>query len=109
MPGTIGVVNNVAMYTGDGSADGIAYLDVGGLDYSNCRVQMHVLAVEEDNTDPSGVALRFRRSDENNYWEFGMSPTSTEYVLRKRVGGIDFIVSEPNLTRGAGDMLRVEC
>jgi hypothetical protein len=109
MPGTIGVVNGVAMYTGDGSADGIAYLGVGGLDYSNCRVQMHVLTVEEDVADPSGVALRFRRSDENNYWEFGMSPTSTEYVLRKRVGGIDFTVSEPNLTRGAGDMLRVEC
>lgn len=108
MPGTIGVVDGVAMYTGDGSADGIAYLDVGGLDFSNVRLQMHILAVEEDNTDPSGVALRFRRSDENNWWEFGMSPDSTEYVLRKRVGGLDFVVAEPNLTRGAGDMIRVE-
>lgn len=108
MPGTIGVVNGLAMYTGDGSADGIAYLDVGGLDFSNFRLQLEIVAVEPDNSDPSGIALRFRRSDENNYWEFGMSPTSTEYVLSKRVSGVDFIVSEPNLTRGAGDVIKVE-
>ncbi len=109
MAGTIGVVNGVAMYTGDGINDGIAYLDVGGLDYSNTRLQLHILAVEESTSDPSGIALRFRRSDESNYWEFGMSQTSTEYVLTKRVAGIDFTVSEPNLTRGAGDIIRVEC
>lgn len=108
MPGSIGVVNGVAMYTGDGSADGIAYIDVGGINFSNLRAQMTVVAVEEDPSDHSGVGLRFRRSDENNWWEFGMNPVSTEYILRKRVGGIDFIVAEPKLTRGNGDILKVE-
>lgn len=108
MAGSIGVVNGVAMYTGDGISDGIAYLDVGGLNFNNLRVQMHVLTIEEDNANTAGVAIRFRRSDEDNYWEFGMNQTSTEYVLTKRVAGDNFIVSEPNLTRGAGDILRVE-
>lgn len=108
MPGSIGVVDGVAMYTGDGSADGISYLDVGGVNFSNLRAQMTVVAVEEDSSNPAGVGLRFRRSDEDNWWEFGMNTTSTEYVLRKRVGGLDFMVAEPNLTRGNGDILKVE-
>ncbi len=108
MPGTIGVVNGVAMYTGDGSADGIAYLDLGGLDYSNARIQMRVVATEVDDDDFSGVAIRFRRSDESNYWEFGMSRTGLDYQLTKVVAGDLYYVSRPGATRADGDLLRVE-
>lgn len=95
--------------TPDNDLDTVYYLDDGGINLSNARIQMSVSAVEENNTDPSGAAIRFRRSDEDNWWEFGMSPTSTEYILRKSVGGVLFTMSEPNLTRGAGDLLRVDC
>ena len=107
MPGTIGVVNNVAMYTGDGSADGIAYLDLGGLDYSNGRVQMRVVAVEDSDVF-EGVGLRFRRQDENNYWEWGHSRTGLDYYLIKVIAGQTYYVARPGCTRADGDLLRVE-
>lgn len=108
MAGTVGVVDGVAMYTGDGINDGIYYLNEGGINLSNTRAQIRVAAIEEDATDTAGVAIRFRRADEDNWWEFGMSPDSSEYILRKNVAGVLFTVHEPGLTRGSGDILKVE-
>lgn len=89
-------------------ADAIWYLDAGGIDFSNVSVQIEVTAVEA-GTDTNGVAIRFRRSDESNWWEFGMNTgVDTSYVLRKTVAGDVFMVSQPGTVRSAGDVLRVE-
>lgn len=107
MAGTIGVVNGVAMYTGDGINDANYYINVGGINFSNLRTQMRVVAVES-GTNAAGVALRFRQSDESNYWEFGHDLTTTTYVLRKKVGGVFFTMAEPGVVKGDGDVIKVE-
>lgn len=107
MAGTVGVVNGVAMYTGDGINDGLYYINVGGIDFSNLRAQMKIEAIE-GGTNTAGVALRFRRSDENNWWEFGHNDGDTSYVLRKMVAGVPETMAEPGITRAAGDLIRVE-
>lgn len=92
----------------DGGADAVYYLDDGGINFSNGRIQFTVESIEEDPTNLSGAAIRFRRLDESNWWEFGMSPTTNEYILRKKIAGDLFTMVEPGLTRASGDILKVE-
>lgn len=91
-----------------GDDEAVYYIAEGGMDFSNCRIQMVLTAIEENPSNLAGAALRFRRSDEQNFWEFGTGPTSDEYILRKVVNNVIFIVTEPKLTRGAGDVIRVD-
>ncbi len=88
--------------------EAVYYLNEGGIDLSNVRAQFKVTALEDDPTDTNGVAMRFRRSDEDNWWEFGMHDLDNTYVVRKKVAGDIYFVAQPGTSRAAGDILRVE-
>lgn len=105
---TIGVIDNQAYMSGAVTGDGVWYLSTG-TDFSDVRVEATIATLQDDPTDTDGWGLRFRRADENNWWEFGTNTLDTTYVLRKMVAGDLFIVDEPGVERAPDDIIRVDC
>lgn len=85
------------------------YLDEGGSDFSDIQVEMALRTTGNPFVITAGVSLRFRRVDEDNYWEFTTGALlGDSYRLNKTVGGVTTTVASPGTQSAPSDRLRVE-
>lgn len=88
---------------------GTYFLDEGGFDFSDVQVEISLRTTGNPFRRGPGVSLRFRRSDEDNYWSFTTGATLGDtYRLTKTVAGVTTTVAAPGTQSTPGDRLRVE-
>lgn len=98
-----------AGYTLRVGTDATYYLDAGGFDFSDSQVEIALQTTGNPFTETVGAAIRFRRVDEDNYWEFTTGARlGDSYRLTKTVAGVTTTVTSPGTQSAPSDRLRVE-